>query len=85
MASPRVRFPRDILWKLFVKPAHKHINLRSTQNVSTLRKYTQVELPLSSPIKLSKTLICLHIEDTRQMACNQPNIIFQAAHPHTFW
>lgn len=84
MAGPRVRFPRNIFWKLVVESTCKQVNLRSTKDVNNLKKYARFKLPLNSLIKLSGAFVCLNIEDTRQMACSQPNLILHTAHPNTF-
>ena len=65
MAGPRVRFPRNIFWKLVVKSTCKQVNLRSTKYVNNLKKYARFKLPLNSLITLSGAFVCLKIEDTR--------------------
>ena len=84
VAGPRIRFPRNIFWKLVFKSACKQVNLRSTKGVNNLTKYARLKLPLNSLIKLSEAFFCLKIEDIRQMACSQPNLILHTAHPNTF-
>ena len=84
MVGPRVRFLRNIFWKLVVESAYKQVNLRSTKDVNNLMKYAGLKLSLNSLIKLSRAFFCLKIEDTRQMACSQSNLIFHTAHPNIF-